>query len=134
MPFLKGSRRKAFKALAQVDWAKMDAITDKEIARQIVENPDAAPDTSGVPKRNWRIVLPQPDVSAIRTKLHMTQDAFAAAFGVSVATIRNWEQGRRQPYGPARVLLTIIEREPNAVLRALRQKKKTPARTDQSAS
>ncbi|MBI4582409.1 MAG: helix-turn-helix domain-containing protein [Planctomycetes bacterium] len=101
-------------------------MTDKEIARQIAENPDAAPDTSKVPKRKWRLVLPEPNVNAIRAKLCMTQDTFAAAFGVSAATIRNWEQGRRQPHGPARVLLTIIEREPEAVLRALRQKKRTP--------
>ncbi len=134
MPFIKGSRRKAFRAVAQVDWAKMDAMTDKEMARQIAKNPEAAPDTSKVSKRKWLLVFPEPDVNAIRAKLGMTQDSFAAAFGVSAGTIRNWEQGRRQPHGPARVLLTIIEREPEAVLRALRQKKRTPARSGRSVS
>ena len=59
------------------------------------------------------------DVGAVRAKLGVSQAAFAARFGVSAATVRNWEQGRRKPDGPARVLLTIIEREPEAVERAL---------------
>ena len=48
----------------------------------------------------------------------MTQDRFASRFGISTATLRNWEQGRRRPEGPARALLTIIDREPEAVRRA----------------
>jgi len=59
------------------------------------------------------------DVRAVRAKLGMSQHRFAARFGVSISTVRNWEQGRRQPEGPARVLLTIIDREPEAVERAL---------------
>jgi putative transcriptional regulator len=54
-----------------------------------------------------------------RRKCKMSQEDFAEAFGVSLATVRNWEQGRRQPEGPARVLLNVISREPKAVLRAL---------------
>jgi len=96
-------------------------MTDEDVAGQIRENPDAARETSRVPKSKWRLVLPMPDVRAIRIRLGMTQEEFAAAFGVSPATIRNWEQGRREAHGPARVLLTIIEQEPKAVLRALRQ-------------
>jgi putative transcriptional regulator len=59
------------------------------------------------------------DVRAVREKLHLSQSAFAARFGFTAAAVRQWEQGRRQPHGPARVLLTIIDREPNAVRRAL---------------
>jgi len=59
------------------------------------------------------------DIRRIRQKLGMSQSDFAVRFGVSPATLRNWEQGRRQPEGPARVLLTIIDREPEAVRRAL---------------
>jgi len=116
---VKGSRRKALRAVRRADWAKIDRMTDADIERQIDENPDAARETSKVPKEKWRLVLPMPDVHAIRIKLGMTQENFAAAFGVSAATIRNWEQGRREAHGPARVLLTIIEHEPRAVLRAL---------------
>jgi putative transcriptional regulator len=59
------------------------------------------------------------DVRAIREKLKLSQSEFAARFGFTAASVRQWEQGRRHPHGPARVLLTIIEREPNAVRRAL---------------
>ena len=45
--------------------------------------------------------------------------AFAARFGVALPTLRKWEQGKRRPDGPARVLLRVIEREPDAVRRAL---------------
>ena len=60
-----------------------------------------------------------PDVPAIRKKLGFTQEKFASSFGVSLGTLRNWEQGARFPDGPARVLLTLIDREPEAVKRAL---------------
>ena len=69
-----------------------------------------------------RVRVPTVDVKAARRKLGMSQDRFARSFGVSAATIRNWEQGRRQPEGPARVLLNVIAREPGAVRRALRGK------------
>ena len=59
------------------------------------------------------------DVRSVRAKLGMSQQRFAERFGISTATLWNWEQGRRQPEGPARVLLTIIDREPKAVRRAL---------------
>ncbi len=59
------------------------------------------------------------DVRTIRDKLKMSQRQFADQFGFSVYSIRNWEQGRRKPEGPARILLTIIYREPEPALRAL---------------
>lgn len=63
----------------------------------------------------------EPDVKMIRRKLGVTQVEFAARFAFSLATVRDWEQGRRRPLGPARILLTIIDREPEAVERALRR-------------
>ncbi len=65
------------------------------------------------------VEVPTIDVAAVRKKLGLSQDRFARAFGVSAATIRNWEQGRRHPEGPAKVLLRVIDKEPEAVLRAL---------------
>lgn len=59
------------------------------------------------------------DVRRIRETLQLSQSEFAARFGFTAAAVRQWEQGRRQPHGPARVLLTIIDREPGAVRRAL---------------
>jgi putative transcriptional regulator len=59
------------------------------------------------------------DVLAVRRKLGLSQKEFAFRFGFSLATVRNWEQGHRAPEGPARALLKIIDKEPDAVERAL---------------
>jgi putative transcriptional regulator len=59
-------------------------------------------------------------VAAIRAKLRLTQTEFSTAFGISPATLRNWEQGRRQPTGAARVLLRVAAKHPKAVLEAVR--------------
>lgn len=59
------------------------------------------------------------DVKAVRKGLGLTQSQFAARFGFSHGAVRDWEQHRRQPEASARVLLTVIQREPAAVARAL---------------
>jgi len=59
------------------------------------------------------------DVKAVRAKLGQSQDDFALMIGVSVATLRNWEQGRRTPDGPALALLRVAIRNPRAVAEAL---------------
>ena len=60
------------------------------------------------------------DVAKIRHELDLSQEAFAAFMGVSVATLRNWEQGRREPNGSARSLLLIAKKVPSAFLRAFK--------------
>ena len=59
------------------------------------------------------------DVRALRKGLGLNQPDFAARYGLSVGTLRDWEQGRSQPDRPAQTLLRVIEREPEAVRRAL---------------
>jgi putative transcriptional regulator len=61
------------------------------------------------------------DVRRIRQKVQMSQSEFAKYFGVSVRTIQEWEQGRCVPSGASRAFLTVIDREPEAVRRALEQ-------------
>lgn len=61
-----------------------------------------------------------PRVVAIRDTMGLSQRMFAKFVGVSVKTLQNWEQGRRQPSGPAAVLLTVLVSDLEAVLRALR--------------
>jgi putative transcriptional regulator len=56
------------------------------------------------------------DVKRIRASYNLSQDAFAAMMGISIGTLRNWEQGRRDPEGSARVLLRVAERHPEALL------------------
>ena len=60
-----------------------------------------------------------PDIKSIRRDLAVSQGQFARMIGVSVTTLQNWEQGRRQPHGPARALLKVASRNPRAVLEAL---------------
>jgi putative transcriptional regulator len=59
------------------------------------------------------------DVKNVRAKMGMSQNEFASAFGISVSTLRHWERGDRVPQGPALVLLNVVEKEPQAVLKAL---------------
>jgi putative transcriptional regulator len=59
------------------------------------------------------------DVAAIRKRLGLSQGDFAARFGFNLVAVQNWEQGRRRPEGAARAFLRVIEREPDAVQRAL---------------
>lgn len=59
------------------------------------------------------------DVKAVREGLGASQSEFALMIGVSVATLQNWEQGRRQPEGPARALLKVAAKNPRAVADAL---------------
>ena len=58
----------------------------------------------------------EPDVRCIREQYGLSQDKFASLMGISVATLRNWEQGRRKPEGSARILLRVAARHPEAVL------------------
>lgn len=57
----------------------------------------------------------EPDIKEIRGRTGLSQSAFAASIGVSLGTIRNWEQGRCRPQGPARVLLALIDKRPSIV-------------------
>lgn len=59
------------------------------------------------------------DVAAIRKGLKLTQEGFASAYGLPVATVRDWEQHRREPDTGSRLLLKVIQHEPEAVRRAL---------------
>ena len=60
------------------------------------------------------------DIKRIREKYDLTQEQFAAMLGISVRTLRNWEQGRRIPEGPAMVLLRVADKHPQAILDAVR--------------
>jgi len=69
------------------------------------------------PSRSFRF-LPD-DIRSIRSNLDLTQEEFALMIGVSVATLRNWEQGRRTPDGPAMALLRVAASNPQLVAKAL---------------
>ncbi|MBI3757491.1 MAG: helix-turn-helix domain-containing protein [Deltaproteobacteria bacterium] len=65
----------------------------------------------------------EPDVRAVRAHYGLSQEKFASLMGISVGTLRNWEQGRRRPEGPARVLLRVAAKHPEAVLDAVSKRK-----------
>ncbi len=69
--------------------------------------------------RRW--VIEEPDVTAIRRHYGLSQAKFAALLGISVRTLQNWEQGRRRPRGPARVLLQVAAEHPEALLDSVRK-------------
>jgi len=77
-----------------------------------------ATDRSGV--RTHKVSVSPDEIQNARKQLGLSQDQFADAFGVSASTLRKWEQGQRSPTGAAKTLLKIIEREPKAVVRALK--------------
>ena len=66
--------------------------------------------------KTHQVQIPQEiDVRGIREQLHLSREAFAREFGVSARTLQHWEQGDRQPHGPARVLLLLLQRAPEVV-------------------
>jgi putative transcriptional regulator len=100
------------KALAETDWQAIDAQTDGDIARNVAQDPDAAPLlTDGETAASI--------ACAVRKRLGLSQTEFAARFHVPVGTLRDWEQNRRQPDAPALAYLRVIAREPEIVARAL---------------
>jgi putative transcriptional regulator len=108
--------------LKKFDWSRVDAMSDKDIARQIRENPDAAPDMSAALRNGeMRRPIKPSQIRAVRRKTGLSQSRFAARLHLSVATIRNWEQGRTRPDGAAITLLTVIDRKPKMVMQALQE-------------
>lgn len=71
------------------------------------------------PSRSFR--FKEPEVAAVRRRYGLSQQEFAALLGISVRTLQNWEQGRRSPQGPARVLLRVVAEHPDAVWDAIRK-------------
>lgn len=82
-------------------------LTDKDFAKALPR------------KQRERImrgdIRPEEDVAALRRFTGLTQEEFAAALGISVHTLRNWEQGRRAPEGPALALLRVAARHPKVL-------------------
>jgi putative transcriptional regulator len=94
-------------ALDAVDWAALDAVTDAELELQITADSDVAPEILTV------------DVKAIRSATGLSQGLFAVRYRIPVGTLRDWEQGRKQPDTTARAYLHVIARNPDMVAKAL---------------
>jgi putative transcriptional regulator len=97
------------------DWRAFDAMSDKDRHKAALADPDAPPATKVQLARARRV----PNVRALRAKLNLTQEEFAARFHLPLGTVRDWEQGAHRPDKAAQVLLTVIANDPDAVARAL---------------
>jgi len=90
-------------------------MTEEEITAAALSDPDAQPLT----EEQLAQAKPVPRVKTLRRALRMTQEEFAQRFGLSLATVRDWEQGRTQPDQAASTYLEVITRAPDAVMAAL---------------
>ena len=100
------------------DWSRADAMTEAEIHAAAVSDPDAQPLT---PERVAKMKQ-TPRAKIIRRALGLSQEEFSARFHIPLGTLRDWEQGRKDPDTAARAYLRVIGRNPQAVLEALRLK------------
>ena len=99
----------------ETDWARVDAMTEREVHEAALSDPDAQPTTEEDLKQFKRVV----DVRGIREGLNLTQSQFAEMYRLSVRTLQEWEQRRRIPDATATAFLTAIANDPEGVKRAL---------------
>ena len=99
----------------ETDWAALRAMTDDEINAAARTDPDNPPRTEEQLARMKRL----PQVRQMRRALRLTQEEFADRFRIPLGTLRDWEQGKTVPDQAAKAYLTVIARNPDAVVAAL---------------
>ncbi len=97
------------------DWEALDRLSDEEVERRAKADPDGKPLT----EEDLRKLRQSPRVRVLRMALGLTQEEFADAYGIPVGTLRDWEQGRREPDQASKTLLKLIEVMPQEVRAAL---------------
>ena len=107
--------KKTVKTNAAIDWGVADAMTDEQRRAAAMADPDAVPMTD----EEWAAAPRVAQVKTIRRALKLSQEEFAASFHIPIGTLRDWEQGRKEPDAAARAYLRVIAREPEVVRRAL---------------
>ena len=100
---------------AKHDWSRVDAMTESERHAAALSDPDAQPLTQERISQMKRT----PQARVIRRALGLSQEEFAARFRIPLGTLRDWEQGRKEPDAAARAYLVVIGRNPAAVAEAL---------------
>ena len=98
------------------DWSRFDAMTPEQCHAAALSDPDAQPLT----EEDFARMKRTPQVKVMRRALRLSQEEFSATFHIPLGTLRDWEQGRKEPDAAARAYLIVIGREPEAVGRALR--------------
>jgi putative transcriptional regulator len=97
------------------DWTRFDAMTPEERHAAALSDPDAQPITA----ENEHRLKRTPQVRVIRSALRLSQEQFAKQFQIPLETLREWEEGRKEPDVATRAYLRVIARDPSAVVRAL---------------
>ncbi len=95
----------------KTNWEAVDALSDQELEQAALSDPDTPPTTPEALTHFQRAI----DVKAIREKLALTQEDFAATFHLPLETARDWEQAKAQPDQAARTLLKVIAHNPEVV-------------------
>ncbi len=92
----------------------------KSLFNDLIKSIKEARDISDGKKKPSRHFTVTPiDIKTLRKELKFSQTQFADIIGIPVATLRNWEQGRTNPEGPARVLITALKNNPQGVIKAI---------------
>ena len=100
---------------SRTDWDRLKRMSDEEIERAALDDPDAQPLSDEKLARGFR---PRA-LTALRKRLGLSQAEFARQFMLNLRTLQDWEQGRRTPEDIARIYLRVIEHDPDAVRAAL---------------
>lgn len=106
----------------KTNWHKVKSMSENEIVKAAQADPDAHISSKEELKKFKRVSpVKEINIKEIRVRLHLSQQEFAHYFGVSVRTIQEWEQHRREPSASARNFLKVIEYAPKVVQKALAQ-------------
>jgi putative transcriptional regulator len=106
----------------KIDWSRADAMTAKQRRAAAMSDPNNKPMTD----KEWSAAPRVPQIRVIRRALKLSQEEFAASFQIPIGTLRDWEQGRKEPDAAARAYLRVIAREPDTVRRALTLGRRPP--------
>jgi putative transcriptional regulator len=107
--------KKTAKRAPKIDWSRADAMTAQQRRAAALADPDNKPMTD----TEWSAAPRVPQVGVIRRTLKLSQEDFAGAYHIPLGTLRDWEQGRKEPDAAARAYLRVIAREPETVRKAL---------------
>lgn len=99
----------------KINWSRLEEMTEEERHAAAMADPDARPMTD----KEWAAAPRVPQAWVIRRALRLSQADFAAHFQIPIGTLRDWEQGRKEPDAAAKAYLRVIAREPEVVRRAL---------------
>lgn len=120
----------ARKKKTRTDWSALDAMTDEERHAAAMADPDARPMTD----EEWEAAPRVPRVSIIRRAFRLSQQEFSERYCIPIGTLRDWEQGRKEPDTAAKAYLHVIASEPDMVRKALSQGPRSPRSSGERSS